>query len=123
MQPERDLLRELLRAASALGARLFRNQIGAYRLARPQCIECQRFGRVLTSGLCVGSSDLVGWVPVVIGPEHLGRTLAVFCGVEAKRADGRLSEPQRAFLAALERDGAVSGVARSVADLHDIIRR
>lgn len=118
---EAALVRRLLLASSKLGARLFRNQIGRYRLARPGCMECQRFGRVIASGLAVGSPDLVGWHSVTIGPEHLGKTLAVFVGVEAKREDGRLSEEQRAFLAALARAGAVAGVVRSVADLEGLV--
>lgn len=118
---ESALLRRLLVAASALGARLFRNQIGRYRLARPGCMECQRYGRIISSGLAVGSPDLVGWQTITIGPEHLGQRLAVFVGVEAKTADGRLSEPQRAFQGALARAGARVGVARSVADLNVIL--
>jgi hypothetical protein len=119
---EAALVRRLLLASSKLGARLFRNQVGRYRLARPGCMECQRFGRMLSSGLAVGSPDLVGWHSVTIGPEHLGKTLAVFVGVEAKSADGRLREEQRAFLAALARAGAMSGVVRSAEDLDTICR-
>jgi VRR-NUC domain-containing protein len=118
---EASLVRRLLLASSKLGARLFRNQVGRYRLARPGCMECQRYGRMLSSGLAVGSPDLVGWHSVTIGHEHVGRTLAVFVGVEAKREDGKLSEEQRAFLAALARAGAIAGVARSVTDLEVLV--
>lgn len=117
MTPERTLLRSLLLASSRIGARLFRNQIGRYRLARPSCVECQRFGRIVSSGLCVGSSDLIGWMPVAITPEMVGRTLAVFVAVEAKTETGRTSAEQRAFLAAVARAGGKALVAREVNDV------
>lgn len=118
---ESVLLRQLLLASGAMGARLFRNQTGHYILAQPSCRNCQAHGRHLSSGLAVGSPDLVGWMPILVGPEHLGRTLAVFVGVEAKTDTGRVSEAQRRFLTALERDGALVGVARSVADLDALL--
>jgi hypothetical protein len=114
---ESALLRLLLIAASEFGARLFRNQVGTYRIAQPDCKSCQRFGRTISSGLGPGSPDLVGWRTVTIRPSDVGRTIAVFVGVEAKTDTGRVGEHQRAFLAELERQGAVSGVVRSVADL------
>ena len=119
---ESTLLRRLLLASSKLGARLFRNQIGRYRLARPGCMECQRYGRLLSSGMAVGSPDLVGWVSVTITPAHVGQTLAVFVGVEAKTERGQASPQQIAFLAALERAGAVAGVVRSVEELEALLR-
>lgn len=122
-ESESALLRHLLLAASALGARLFRNQIGRYRLACQTCILCQRDGRVVSSGLAVGSPDLVGWQTVTVTPEMVGQRIAVFVGIEAKTATGRLTEDQRAFQTALARAGARVGVARSVADLDAILGR
>ncbi len=120
--PEAALLRSLLLVSSKLGATVFRNQVGQYRLAKPGCMECQRFGRIIRSGLAVGSSDLIGWLPVTITPAHVGKRLAVFVGVEAKAEDGRLRPEQKAFLAALQRAGAVCGVARSIDDLSLILK-
>lgn len=111
---EADILRAILLESSRLGVTLFRNQVGRYQLAD---------GRWLSSGLCVGSPDLVGWTPLTITPEHVGRRLAVFTGVEVKTDRGQVRPEQRAFLAALERDGAVAGVARSVADLVAMLKR
>lgn len=111
---ETQLVRSLLLAASAQGVTLFRNNVGVLQ---------DRAGHYVTYGLAVGSPDLIGWQPVTIGPEHLGRRLAQFVGIEAKTETGRLSEPQRAFLGALERAGAVSGVVRSVGDLDNLLRR
>lgn len=118
MTAEASLLRSLLVSTSRLGARLFRNQTGRYRLALPDCPRCQAEGRVIASGLCVGSPDLVGWVPVTIGPEHLGRTLAVFVGLEAKAPKGRVRPEQAAFVQALAQAGGVAAVVRSCVDAH-----
>ena len=120
---ESEVLRALLIAASHLGARLFRNQVGRYRLAQPDCKSCQRFGRVISSGLYIGSPDLIGWQSVTITPAMVGQRVAVFVGVEAKREDGgTVSEDQRRFLAALKQAGAVAGVCRSVADLDALLQ-
>lgn len=109
---EAELLRALLVRGSELGAKLFRNQVGKYLLAD---------GRWLSSGLCVGSPDLVGWLPVTITPDMVGQRLAVFVGVEAKGPRGVVSPGQSRFLAALAADGAIQLVAWSTADLERVL--
>lgn len=130
---EGALLRTLLLCASELGARLFRNQRGVYTIAQDDCKSCQRFGRKISTGMANGAPDLVGWMPVVVTPDMVGRTVALFVGIEAKRPGtelsvhgyraepGRLSEDQRRFLTALETAGAVQGVVRSVAELETVL--
>lgn len=113
---ETALVRRLLLRASELGQRLFRNQVGQYRLALPSCKRCQQEGRIIRSGLCVGSSDLIGWAPVVITPEMVGQTVAVFTAVEAKCRAVATSE-QIAFLNAVHAAGGRAILARSESDL------
>lgn len=110
---ETELIRLLLLESSRLGITLFRNNVGKLPDAN---------GRWVQYGLAVGSPDLVGWLPVTITPEHVGRTLAVFVGVEVKQHHGQPSPAQRAFLAALQRAGARCGVVRRVEDLATICR-
>jgi hypothetical protein len=93
--------------------RLWRNNVGALRDER---------GRLVTYGLCKGSSDLIGLRQVVIGPEHLGQTLAVFTAIEVKAPGGRLREEQQLFLALVERLGGYGGVAMSVAEAGRVLR-
>jgi len=93
--------------------RLWRNNVGALRDER---------GRLVTYGLCKGSSDLIGLRQVLIGPEHLGQTLAVFTAIEVKAPGGRLREEQRLFLALVERFGGYGGVARSTAEAARVLR-
>ena len=93
--------------------RLWRNNVGALRDER---------GRLVTYGLCKGSSDLIGLRQVLIGPEHLGQTLAVFTAIEVKAPGGRLREEQQSFLALVERFGGYGGVAMSTAEAARVLR-
>lgn len=103
------LVRRIQLAASELGARLFRNNVGVFRTFD---------GRVVKAGLCNGSSDLIGFTPVTIN----GKTLAVFTAVEVKTSTGRLSKQQSAFLAAVKQSGGIAIEARSVEDVINSIR-
>ena len=93
--------------------RLWRNNCGALLDQR---------GQMVTYGLCKGSSDLIGLRQVVIGPEHLGQTLAVFSAIEVKGPRGRATAEQLAFIAAVQRLGGLAGVARSVEDANSILK-
>jgi len=73
-----------------------------------------RGGRLVTYGLCKGSSDLIGLSQVLIGPEHLGQTLALFTALEVKTSRGRLSAEQEKFLRLVQQLGGRGGVVRSV---------
>jgi hypothetical protein len=89
-------------------ARVFRNQVGS--------LPDPRTGRLVTFGLARGSADLIGWRTVVITPEMVGTTLAVFLSIEVKTPSGRLSPFQRNWQAAVLAAGGIAGVARSVPD-------
>lgn len=117
MISEATLMRRVLIRASELGARLFRNQCGKYRLAIPECRECQSSGRVVASGLCIGSSDLIGWRSVVVTPEMVGRTLAVFVAVELKVDRNDVTEEQAQFLEVVDGAGGIGVVVRDVESL------
>jgi hypothetical protein len=94
--------------------RLFRNNVGVLEDAN---------GNHVRYGLCVGSSDLIGWRSVVIMPKDVGNELAVFCAIEAKSARGKLTGPQAQFLATVKDAGGFAGVARSIEDARDILTR
>lgn len=88
------------------GLRLFRNNVGKLRDGE---------GRVVTFGLHPGSGDLIGWRSVVVTPDMLGRTLAVFVSIEVKDK-GRPTPEQRAWAAAVTAAGGFAGVARTPDD-------
>ena len=109
---EAELLKKLMLDGSKLGLRLFRNQVGSYEL---------KDGRWLTSGLCVGSSDLIGYLPVVITEAMVGRTVAVFVAVEAKGPTGRVRPEQQQFIDVVTKAGAL-GVITTEPDLSAAVK-
>ena len=90
---EADIMRDIQVACARVGHRLFRNQVGKYQLAD---------GRWISSGLCIGSSDLIGWTAC-------GRFLAV----EVKTVHGRLTPEQLRFIDIVNAAGGVAFVAQS----------
>lgn len=83
-------------AAAAAGARLWRNNVGAFQ--DPASGAFVRFGLANESpqiNARLKSSDLIGIRPVRIGPEHLGRTLGQFVAREVKAGSWRFAGTQR----------------------------
>ena len=93
--------------------RLWRNNVGALRDER---------GRLVSYGLCRGSSDLIGLRQLTIGPEHLGQTVAVFCALEIKAQRGRPTGEQEQFLAVVQELGGLAGVVRSVPEARSVLQ-
>lgn len=110
---ETDILRKVMKLGSKAGARLFRNQVGHYQLLD---------GRRLTSGLCPGSSDLIGWLPVEITPDMVGKTVAVFSAFEVKTLKGKVQDNQVNFIEQVKAAGGAAGVVREENELLDLIR-
>lgn len=124
---ESELLKKIHVALSKTG-RFFRNNVGvgwagsAKRYSEPTIIQIQpgdvliRNARPLHSGLCVGSSDLIGWRTKIISERDVGKSVAVFSAVEVKTPKGHLSNEQRFFLEAVTKAGGSAVVVRSVED-------
>ncbi len=109
---ESEILKKIQLRACMLGARLFRNSVGA----------CQSTdGRYIKYGLCVGSSDLIGFFPITITPDMVGKTIGAFCAVEVKSGRRRSTEEQINFIKQVHDNGGLSGVARSEEDLIGIL--
>ena len=79
--------------------------------------------RPLRSGLCKGSSDVIGITPVFITQAHVGRTLGIFSAIEVKSKTGKPTEDQLNFLRAVEKAGGFAGIAKSNDDISAIINR
>lgn len=104
---ESNLMRSLM-VAIGKRATMFRNSVGQIQDAE---------GRVHRFGLCVGSSDLIGWTTRTITPEMVGQRVAIFTAIEVKTLTGRTTPAQEHFLETVHRAGGIALVARSEDDL------
>lgn len=122
---ESKILKECLLKATQLGRRLFRNNTGqAWTGSGYQRLDGGKIlihdARPFRAGLCVGSSDLIGWTPITITPEMVGKTVAVFTAVECKAPKGRLTTEQAQFIKVVQQAGGIAGVARCADDVAKI---
>jgi hypothetical protein len=127
---EHVIQQRILLACGTGSTRLFRNNVGtgwagqatkvtsgnlraAAAALRPGDVVIRQ-GRPLHAGLCVGSSDLIGWRSRTITPEMVGQTIAQFVAIEVKSETGRTTAQQDQFLSQIQAAGGCGGVARSV---------
>lgn len=82
---EADILKRVMIEASKLGMRVFRNHTGGVYA---------KDGTFHRFGLCVGSSDLIGWTPD-------GR----FAAIEVKSPTGKPSQAQLNFIEQVKKSG------------------
>lgn len=120
--------RTLVRLVEA-GAKIFRNNNGQGFQGQAEWVRravpsarlypgdvILRSARRLNFGLGEGSPDLVGYLTITVGPEHLGKRLAIFTGVEMKNEVGNTTKQQRHWLEVLKNDGCIAIMARSEED-------
>lgn len=112
---ETPLLNRLRLLASSLGCFLSRNNIGMLRDTNGTCVRYGCFSP--------GGSDLLGYTPIIITQEMVGKKIAVFTAVEVKTATGILRKEQDLFINAVIQAGGIAGVARNEEDLTALIRR
>lgn len=125
MQPEANVMRSIQVKVSSIGTRLFRNNVGIgwvgniTKVSIPGKIQINpgdillKNPRPLHAGLCDGSSDLIGWTPVKITQQMVGKTVAVFTAVEVKTETGHASEVQKNFLETIKSTGGIGLIGRS----------
>lgn len=100
--------------------RLFRNNVGAGYLGRTielkpgQMYRAKGGERVILGarfvefGLFKGSGDGIGWAPVVVTPDMVGKTVAVFLSVETKAGKGAATEEQQTWRDNVRRAGGIA---------------
>jgi hypothetical protein len=130
MPSEHETQQRILLAHSSGDTRLWRNNVGTgwagqatkvtagnlraiASTIRPGDVVI-RNGRPLHAGLCVGSSDLIGYRKV--------DNLAQFVALEVKSATGRPTAEQIRFLDHIRTAGGCAAVVRSVADADTALR-
>ena len=99
--------------ASRLGARLWRNNVGAGYLDNQSFIRWGLANDSERINQQIKSSDLIGIKPVLIGPEHVGQMLGVFLSREVKGAEWQYTGTarERAQLKWLELIASMGGDA------------
>ncbi len=130
---EKKLLNDIMIAHSKRGGRLFRNNVGKGWAGKSKMIERDghvyvnrgdvviKSARRLHYGLCVGSSDLIGWTPIIITEQMIGKILAVFTAVEGKTGKLTATQKQKDFISAVNDQHGIAVVIRSVEELKEKI--
>ena len=111
---------------SKIGARVFKNNVGKCWIGKSVIIKSVTDGmrlfpgdvvvrqaRRFNAGLHVGSSDLIGWMPVVVTQEMVGEKIAVFLSPEVKDMTGVLTKEQITWINVVNEAGGRAGVARN----------
>jgi hypothetical protein len=80
-----------------------------------------RHARPLHAGLCVGSSDLIGWTPVIITPEMVGHQVAIFTAIEVKTGVLQATKEQFNFVIAVNKSGGKAGIVRDLGGAYEVI--
>ena len=109
---ESDFMRQIMLLATQAGARVFRNNVGLAWMGKKS-----RQGSTVTIqgavpvkfGLCVGSSDLIGWVPVT--------------AIETKGHRTGITPEQVNFLSQVANGGGIAIISREQHDTERILRQ
>lgn len=129
---ESTVMRRMWLALENAGATMFRNNValavvGKVTYIKEVCAVRLRPGdavvrnaRPLHAGLFKGSGDLIGWTEVVVTPEMVGTTVAVFTSVESKDQTTS-SDDQKKWRRNVLRAGGFAGEAHSDAEALAII--
>lgn len=102
---ESNISKKIQMAMCLTGARLLRNNTGLFL-----SLDGKRKQR---AGLGEGTSDLIGWTPVIITKEMLGKQIAVFTAIEVKTESNNAKEAQSNFITAVKHAGGFAGVAKN----------
>lgn len=104
------------------------NKEGIFRVPMTMTLAVKR-GDVLVrdavpldSGVPTGWPDGSGPISYTIRPEDVGKTVAIFAGIELKTATGVIRKEQGPTIAMIVRRGGIGGVVRNVQQGIDLIR-
>lgn len=114
-----DLIRNEL--SYKKNVKIFRNNVGIAAAYNFKTRSLRKPLQIIRYGLCNGSSDFIGWKSVVITPEMMGKKIAVFTAIEAKRSSNfKISEEQNNFIKTVQEDGGIGIIAKSAEDLEKL---
>lgn len=111
---EQHLYKELQAKHSKFGV-LFRNNTGTAFQGKRATINSRLVitePRQITFGLCVGSSDLIGWTEKIITADMIGQKIAIFTALEVKNGNGKPTKEQINFIKQVRKSGGIANVVR-----------
>lgn len=125
--PSENIAQQRIRLAlgTVPGLRIFRQNVGklwsgSQRVKGPrQNVNLGprdlliRDARIVSAGLCQGSSDLVGWQSVEITPDMVGLKVAVFVALEVKGERGRATPEQKNFVERVLEAGGRAAIVKT----------
>lgn len=124
---EREIQTRIHLSVAEAGSTVFRQNVGlgwaGEIVDRRGAFLTLKNPRPLHAGLVKGSSDLIGWTPIVINSDLLGERLAVFTAIECKTSTGRATADQSRFIKNVLAAGGLSGIARNENEAREILRR
>lgn len=115
---EKTILNHLQLLMSKLGGRIFRQNTGSawqgetFRLKNGDLLI--KNPRPVNFGLCKGSSDLIGFIPIKINHSHLNKTLAVFTGIEVKTGSLKPTKEQINWHNMVKSNGGISVITNKI---------
>ncbi len=121
MTVENNLMHAIQLEATRLGARLLRNNAGAFQDKTGRWVF-YGLGHV-AKGVGDGSSDLIGYRPITITEAHLGRVIGQIIACEVKRPGKIPSKDQHQFLEAVARGGGLAFWCDSIEQVRDRLSR
>jgi hypothetical protein len=115
-QSEVEIMDNAWAAMVRQGAKLWRNNTGQAWQGERSYFGAEmilKHARPVRFGLCEGSSDLIGYLPITITPDMVGQRVAVFLAAEAKSLTSRPTPLQSAYIEAVKRDGGIGFIFKS----------
>jgi hypothetical protein len=108
------IIKEILLLAPQYNSILFRNTVGVFQT---------KVGSMIKTGLCTGSSDLIGVTSIMIR----GNPLGVFTAIEVKAGKTRTTKEQLNFIRVVNDAGGIAMIVYSAKEyavlMGEVIRR
>jgi len=109
---------------------LFRNNVGVFEAKSGQWVRYGLANESKEMNKNIKSSDYIGMAPVVITPEMVGRTVAVFTAIETKKegykpsgkAQAEHHAAQQRFCDLVLRNGGIAGIVDSSEKAVELIK-
>jgi len=113
---EQNLYKALQAKHSKQGI-LFRNNTGTAYQGRRGIVNGMIMlsdPRPISFGLCVGSSDLIGWTEIIVTKDMIGQKIAIFTALEVKNLSGKATKEQINFIKQVRKSGGIGEILRWV---------